>query len=97
LKRLPTFPDIPTVAETLPGYDVTSWYGVVAPARISPDIVAMLSREIGAIMALPDVGGRFAVEGMEPEALGPSAFATRITQDITKWRDVAKKTGIKIE
>jgi tripartite-type tricarboxylate transporter receptor subunit TctC len=96
-KRLQAFADVPTVAETLPGYDVTSWYGVMAPARTPPEIVTMLSKEIMTIMVLPDVGGRFSAEGMEPDARGPDAFAKQIAQDITKWRDVAKKSGIKIE
>jgi tripartite-type tricarboxylate transporter receptor subunit TctC len=94
LKRAQIFPDIPTVAETLPGYDVVSWYGVVAPAKTPPAIVAMLSKEIIDIIGLPDVGGRFATDGTEPEAHGPAKLGLRITQDIARWRDVAQKTGI---
>jgi tripartite-type tricarboxylate transporter receptor subunit TctC len=95
--RLQAFPDVPTVAETLPGYDVLSWYGVVAPAKTPAAIVGPLSKQIMEIINLPDVGGRFAVDGTEPYAKGPQAFSTRITQDIAKWRDTARKSGIKIE
>ncbi len=97
LKRVQAFPDVPTVAETLPGYDVTAWYGVVAPAKTPPAIIAMLSREIVEILKLPDVGGRFATDGTEPEANGPALFGTRIRQDIARWRDVARKSGIQSE
>jgi tripartite-type tricarboxylate transporter receptor subunit TctC len=97
LKRLQNFPDIPTVAETLPGYDVVSWYGVVAPARTPPHIVALLGKEIVNIIRLPDVGGRFAADGTEPDASGPAPFRARIVQDIAKWREVAQRAGIRIE
>ena len=74
-----------------------SWYGVVAPAKTPAAIVGPLSKQIMEIIDIPDVGGRFVVDGTEPYAKGPQAFSTRITQDIAKWRDTARKSGIKIE
>jgi tripartite-type tricarboxylate transporter receptor subunit TctC len=97
LKRLRSFPDVPTVADTLPGYEIVAWYGVVTPAKTPPDIVAKLNKEIVRIIKLPDVGAKFAADGTEPTATSAAEFRARIDRDITKWRDVAQKAGVRIE
>lgn len=97
LKRLQAFPDLPTVADTLPGYEIVAWYGVVAPAKTPPAVVALLNREIVRIMQMPDVGPKLAADGTEPTATSAAEFRARIARDIVKFREVAQKAGVKIE
>ncbi|MDB5862618.1 MAG: hypothetical protein JWO70_424 [Betaproteobacteria bacterium] len=92
--RLKAFPDIPPVADTLPGYDIVAWYGVVAPPKTPPAIVARLNSEIVKILAMPEVGGRFATDGTEPVGNSSAAFQAYLATELTKWRDVAKSIGL---
>lgn len=97
-KRLPSLPQIPTVAEAgLPGYEAYSWGGMVAPAKTPPAIVARLSREIMAILKQPDVVDQLTREGTLPNPDTPERFAAYIKTDIEKWRKVVQDAGIKAE
>jgi len=94
-RRSPTAPDIPTVTESgVPGYTVTSWYGVLAPAATSQEIVNRLNGEIVKVMRLPDMKGRLAAEGAEPTSSTPAEFAAFIKTEIAKWGKVVKEAGI---
>jgi tripartite-type tricarboxylate transporter receptor subunit TctC len=94
--RNPTLPDVPTIAESgLPGYECSLWQAIVAPAATSPAIIARLNREIGAVLADPDVRAAFAKHGVEPEASSPAALGARIRTDVEKWRDVITSVGIR--
>jgi tripartite-type tricarboxylate transporter receptor subunit TctC len=94
--RNPTLPDVPTIAESgLPGYECSLWQAIVAPAATSPAIIARLNREIGAVLADPDVRAAFAKHGVEPEASSPAALGARIRADMNKWRDVVTSAGIR--
>lgn len=95
LKRLKAFPGIPTIAETLPDYEVTAGYGVVAPVKTPSDIVAKLNREIGRVLLLPEVRGRFEADGMEPVGNTPEQFGLHISHEIAKWQKVALEAGVK--
>ena len=94
--RNPTLPDVPTIAESgLPGYECSLWQAIVAPAATSPTIIARLNREIGAVLADPDVRAAFAEHGVEPQASSATALGARIRADVQKWREVIISAGIR--
>ena len=96
--RSPALPDLPTMQEGgVPRYEVTPWYGVVAPAGTPPAIVNKLNREIVRIVHLPDVIQKMATDGSEPVGSTPEQFAAHIKSEVEKWRDLIRKTGIHSE
>ena len=95
-ERNAALPDVPTIAESgLAGYECSLWQAIVAPAATSPAIIARLNREIGAVLADPDVRAAFAKHGVEPEASSPAALGARIRADLLKWREVITTAGIR--
>ena len=98
LQRSPTLPDVPTVAEQgYPGFDVRAWFGVVAPAGTSRDIVGRYNREIVAALARPEVRERLANIGMDAITSTPEEFAAFIAAEIAKWTPLVKASGAKVE
>ena len=95
--RTPSMPDLPTVAESLPGYETVAWFGVLAPAGTPKDIVNRLSLELGGIARSPDMRERLAGMGAEPVGGTPDEFAAVMARDIAKWTALAKSVGIKID
>ena len=96
--RSPLFPELPTVAEAgAPGYDVMSWYGLVAPRATPAAIVTQLHTAIVEILALPDIKASLARGGAEPAPGAPQVLAARIESEVAKWRKVVKETGIRLE
>ncbi len=96
--RSPAAPDIPTVIESgLRNYEVTSWFGVLAPAKTPKDIVAQLNAEIHRVIALPDIRQQFAVQGAEPTGNTPEQFRQLIREDIARWSDVIRLSGTRID
>jgi len=95
--RTPSMPDLPTVAETLPGYETVAWFGVLAPAGTPKDVVNRLSAEIGRIARSPEMRERLAGMGAEPFGGTPEEFAAVMARDIAKWTELAKSVGIKID
>ena len=94
-KRSPVLPDVPTAAEAgLPGLDVTTWYGVLAPARTPKEIITRLNREIVTIMNSADTKERLAVVAAEPSTSSPEAFSTYIKQEIAKWGKIVRAAGL---
>jgi tripartite-type tricarboxylate transporter receptor subunit TctC len=97
-KRSPALPDVPALAETLPGYDMPSWAGYVAPAGVSNDIVVRLHREFTRILDLPDVKSRLAAVGQEVVATEtPEEFARLIRSESQKFERAIKAAGIKVQ
>ncbi|MBY0437625.1 MAG: tripartite tricarboxylate transporter substrate binding protein [Burkholderiales bacterium] len=96
-KRLVAMPEMPTIAESVPGYEVSSWYGVLAPARTPAPIIALLHRELAAMVKRPDVAERLTAMGIEAEGTSPAAFAAQIADEIAKWGRVVKLAGVKGE
>lgn len=97
-KRTANAPDIPTVAEGgVPGYEALQWYGLLAPAGISNDIVTRLNREAVAVLRSPVTIERLARDGGEVIASSPEAFATYLRAETEKWATVVKNAGIKQE
>lgn len=96
-KRLRSLPNVPTLGELYPGYQVSSWYGLFAPAGTPDAIVQKLNTDLGKVLAQKDVRDRF--EGLGVEVIGGSTqqFAATIKADTAKWGKVVKDAGIRIE
>ncbi|MHB8772878.1 MAG: Bug family tripartite tricarboxylate transporter substrate binding protein [Syntrophales bacterium] len=97
LKRITVLPNVPTIAETVPGYEATNWWGIVAPAGTPAPIVDKLSKEIKTLLDSPDVQKLFAKEGADVDYLGSADFGPFIEKEITKWGKVVKEANIQIK
>ena len=96
-KRSPNLPQLTTIAEAgVPGYDVTGWYGLVAPAGTPVVIIKSLSVELGRAMHSADVREKLAADGTEPLTGTPEEFRLTITREIDKWTQLVKTTGLKL-
>ena len=95
--RAPAAPELPTIAETLPGFTAVAWFGVLAPAGTPAAVIARLSAEFNRIIHEPDTEKQFAAIGGEPVGGSPASFAAFIHQEISRWIRVAKEAGIRIE
>ena len=93
-RRSPLLPDVPTVAETVPGYEMAVWYGAFGPAGMQKDIVARLNTEIGRILALPEVKNRMADLAVEVAASTPDELGAMMRTDAEKWGAIIKSMGI---
>jgi len=97
-KRLPALPDVPTMAEAgFPEVEGNFWVGMFAPAGTPPEIVALLNREIGNAVALPDTRQRLDALGFEPAATTPQQAAATLRSDSAKWAKVIQAAGIKAD
>ena len=95
--RSKTLPELPTIAESgVPGYDVTTWFGLFAPARVPADIVTRLQAEARKVVLSPEIARRLEADGAEPIASMPEEFAADVAKEYEKWRGLVKKTGIKL-
>ncbi|HYC46419.1 MAG TPA: tripartite tricarboxylate transporter substrate binding protein [Burkholderiales bacterium] len=92
--RAPNYPDIPTVAETVPGFSSGGWYGFVAPAKVPKDIVALLNREMNAVWKLPDMRAKLEVLGLEVANESPESFNKLLKSEYDKYGKVAKDIGL---
>jgi tripartite-type tricarboxylate transporter receptor subunit TctC len=90
VKRLAAAPDTPTVADTLKGYEVVSWYGIFAPKNTPGAIVSRLHQELAAMVKRPQVIEKMTALGVEPEGNTPQEFARQITSEVAKWGRVVK-------
>jgi len=95
--RAPAAPELPTIAETLPGFTAVAWFGVLAPAGTPAAVIARLSAEFNRIIHEPDTEKQFAAIGGEPVGGSPASFAAFIHQEVSRWIRVAKEAGIRIE
>jgi tripartite-type tricarboxylate transporter receptor subunit TctC len=93
----PAAPELPTVAETLPGFTAVAWFGVLAPAGTPTAVINRLSAELDRIVHEPDTMKEIAATGGEPIGGSPATLATLIKVEIPKWIRVAKEAGIRIE
>ena len=97
-RRSPALPDVPTIAEAgVPGYEASNWWGIVAPAAISPAIVKRINTEVAAILATPETQKWFLGEGAEAVSRTPDEFRKWILSEMAKWGKVVKQAGIKAE
>jgi tripartite-type tricarboxylate transporter receptor subunit TctC len=93
-KRLAELPDMPTVGETVRGYEATTWFGLLVPRGTPRTIVETLNREIAKALAMPDVAERLAAIGFQTETSTPEAFAKYIESETVKWDRVIKEARI---
>ena len=95
-RRSPQLPDVPTVAESgLPGFDVTSWYGIVVRSGTPPAIVQKVQRDMAEALQSPDVQARLQDLGLEPVGNTPAEFKARIEAESRKWGAIVESAGIK--
>ncbi|HST01990.1 MAG TPA: tripartite tricarboxylate transporter substrate binding protein, partial [Usitatibacter sp.] len=94
-QRSPQLPDVPTVAESgIPGFDVTSWYGLVTRAGTPPAIIDKIQRDAAEVLRDPEVRNRFAGLGLEPGGNTPAEFEALIASESRKWGDIVRKAHI---
>jgi tripartite-type tricarboxylate transporter receptor subunit TctC len=97
-QRASSAPEVPTMAESgLPGFDVSSWYAIMAPAKTPAEIVIAVADEVRRILALPDVRQTLDAQGLTPVAMRPAEFAAHIKRETAAWAKVIRESNIKPE
>lgn len=96
-ERSPALPDVPTVAETVPGYEASAWFGVGAPRRTPPELIARLNREINDVLSDPATARKLANLGGAPLRLSPEEFGKVIVDETEKWKKVVEFSGAKLD
>jgi tripartite-type tricarboxylate transporter receptor subunit TctC len=94
-KRVPALPDLPAVAEALPGFEVVGWYGLLAPAKLPAPILGRLNAEVVKILAQPDLRERILSDGSEPVGSSAEEFNRFLHADLIKWVKVVRDSGAK--
>jgi tripartite-type tricarboxylate transporter receptor subunit TctC len=98
LKRLPAMPGVPTLAESgYPGFEVASFFGVLAPAGTPQDVVDKLAADLAAVMEQPEVRDRFAQQSADANVQGPAAFGRFLVAEREKWGDIVRRSGAKVD
>ena len=95
--RVASLPDVPTIGETVPGYEVSVWFGISGPQGIPPDIVARLNSAVNAVLAKPELKARFHDLGGEVMPMSPVEFGKLVADETAKWAKVVKSAGLKVE
>src|SRR5258707_6844095 len=96
-ERVGVVPDIPTIAETVPGFDVSSWFGFFLPVKTPLEIIAKLNADTNAALAHPSVKSRFDDLGATPMGTTPAQLAAFLKSEIDKWGPVIKEAKIRVE
>ncbi len=94
-KRSATVPDVPAVAETVPGYEAVGWVGIFGPKALPKEIVTRWNSEINRVLQFPDMKERLAGDGMDAAGGSPERFRDVLKRDVAKWQNVVKVAGIK--
>jgi tripartite-type tricarboxylate transporter receptor subunit TctC len=97
LERSPAAPDVPTIAETVPGFEAIAWMGLFAPAGLPADMTARINADIQRVLASPEGAQRLRELGATPGTLQPSAFGEFVRKDTEKWRALVRSANIKAE
>ena len=95
--RIKALPDVPPVADTLPGFNNTSWYGLLAPAGTPKPIVLKLNAELNKAFGSPELAQRIMIQGVEAATTTPEGFQAMIGSELARWRKVIKDAGISVE
>jgi tripartite-type tricarboxylate transporter receptor subunit TctC len=96
-QRLPAFPDVPAIAEVLPGYQSSAWFGLFGPGRMPPELAKRLSDAARQAIATPEVRRRIEAEGATPVGNSPDEFARFVHDEIGRWARVVRYSGAKPE
>jgi tripartite-type tricarboxylate transporter receptor subunit TctC len=97
-QRIAMAPDLQTIAESgLPGYEFSSWFGLLAPAGTPKAVIAKLQTATAAALRTPELSERLTREGSEPVGGPPEQFAAMVKADIAKWAAVVRRSGMKAE
>ena len=95
-KRLPALPDLPAVAEAVPGFEVVGWYGIIGPAKMPAPLVNRLHKEFVRVLNEPAIRDRIVADGSEPVGSSPEEFRRFMQADLVKWAKVVKESGAKL-
>jgi tripartite-type tricarboxylate transporter receptor subunit TctC len=96
-ERSPQLPDVPSIGETVPGYEASALFGMGAPKKTPPEIIAKLNREVNAVLAEPETRKRLTELGGEPLVSTPEAFGAMIAAETQKWEKVVNFAGIRVD
>ncbi|HKA43727.1 MAG TPA: tripartite tricarboxylate transporter substrate binding protein [Burkholderiales bacterium] len=96
-KRSPSFPELPAIAETVPGYEVINWFGILGPAGVSKGIVTRINKDMNAALAASDLKSRLAAQGADVAGGTPEDFGRLIKSDFDKWAKVVKDSGARVD
>ncbi len=96
-KRVAELPDVPTIGETVPGYEVAVWYGISGPKGIPAEIVTKLNTAVNAVLANPELKERFHQLGGEVMPMSPAEYGKLVADETVKWAKVVKSAGLKVE
>jgi tripartite-type tricarboxylate transporter receptor subunit TctC len=96
-KRVAAIPDVPTIGETVPGYEVSIWYGIAAPMGTPSEIVGKLNQAVNAVLADPKLQARLAELGGEPMPMTPAEFGKLVAEETEKWGKVIRAANIKAD
>lgn len=97
VKRSSILPNVPAVAEVVAGFEVNPWWGLMAPAGTSPEVVARIEKEMMRILQIPAIATKLRDSGLEPEGTTASAFGKTIASDLDQWREVVKANKITLQ
>jgi tripartite-type tricarboxylate transporter receptor subunit TctC len=96
-ERNPALPEVPAIAEVLPGFESVAWVGILGPAKLPPELATRIQLETRRILQLPDIAQRMKELGATPVATPPAEFASFMAKDTDKWRNLVTTAKIKIE
>jgi len=96
-KRLKALPDLPTIGESVPGYEVSAWFGLFAPARVPTPIIEQLYKEAAKAVTEPELTRRMETGGTETVGNSPREFTQQVKAEYEKWRQLVKKAGLKLQ
>jgi tripartite-type tricarboxylate transporter receptor subunit TctC len=96
-RRVPALPDVPAMAEAIPGFEVVGWYGIIGPANMPRPVVDKLNAELMKILQNPEVRERILADGSEPAGSTPEEFRQFMHADLAKWAKVVKESGAKLD
>lgn len=96
-RRSPSFPDLPAIAETVPGYEVVNWFGIIAPVGVPKSVISRLNQELNAALASADLRKRLSRQGADAVGGTAADFARVIESDFAKWAKVVRDSGAKVD
>jgi tripartite-type tricarboxylate transporter receptor subunit TctC len=96
-KRVQAMPDVPAIAETLPGFDIRAWYGFMGPVGMPREVVRKINADARTVVNRPDFQERLVRDGIEPAVNTPEEFAAQIKRDLNAWGKIVKDSGAKVE